>query len=163
VEQTSISGTGASAIYPLLACDIEHTWNFVAASKRHNVMLSKCEDSEIDERSVETCQTKRLSELYRQSESHVQATVISTTAYESNGFRLHYVFYSSAKDDLRSTEFKEFDPNAVRKIVLMHVRKFDQLIQVYSGAEVEMIIPGGETSFVAQISSEGLQLRTRCR
>ncbi|KAG2144082.1 hypothetical protein BD769DRAFT_1347787, partial [Suillus cothurnatus] len=140
------SGTGASAFYPLLACDIEHTWNFVAASKRHNVMLSKCEDSEIDERSVETCQTKRLSELYRQSESHVQATVISTTACESNGFRLHYVFYSSAKDDLRSTEFKEFDPNAV-----------------YSGAEVEMIIPGGETSFVAQISSEGLQLRTRCR
>ncbi|KAG0694908.1 hypothetical protein DFH29DRAFT_761649, partial [Suillus ampliporus] len=55
-------------------------------------------------------------------------------------------FYSSAEDVSRSAEFKELGPNAV-----------------CSGAEVEMMTPGGETSFVARIFSESLQLTTKCR
>lgn len=55
-------------------------------------------------------------------------------------------FYSSAEDISRSAEFKEFGPNAV-----------------CSGAEVEMMTPGGETNFIARIFSESLQLRTKCR
>jgi 23S rRNA A1618 N6-methylase RlmF len=72
-------------------------------------------------------------------------------------------FYSSAEDISRSAEFKEFGPNAVRKTVLTHVRELNKLIQVCSGAEVEMITPGGETNFVARIFSESLGLRTKCR
>ena len=72
-------------------------------------------------------------------------------------------FYSSAEDVLRSAEFKEFGPNAVRHLVFACIRELDRSTQVCSGAEVEMITPGGETSFVARIFSESLLLTKKCR
>jgi 23S rRNA A1618 N6-methylase RlmF len=72
-------------------------------------------------------------------------------------------FYSSAEDVSRSSEFKELDPNAVRNLAYAYVTESDQLAQICTGAEVEMITPGGETSFIARIFSESLELRTKCR
>ncbi|KAG2137497.1 S-adenosyl-L-methionine dependent methyltransferase [Suillus clintonianus] len=132
-------GTGASAIYPLLACRIEPTWNFVT--------------TDIDERSVQFAKQNisRNSMDSRIFVEHVPADgpILQPLHTSSTGFDFTMCnppFYSSAEDVSRSTEFKELGPNAV-----------------CSGAEVEMITPGGETSFVARIFSESLQLRTKCR
>ncbi|KAG1816718.1 S-adenosyl-L-methionine dependent methyltransferase [Suillus subaureus] len=132
-------GTGASAIYPLLACSIEHTWNFVA--------------TDIDERSVQFAKqnVSQNSMDNRIFVERVQADgpilqPLHTSLMNFDFTMCNPPFYSSAEDVSRSAEFKEFGPNAV-----------------CSGAEVEMITPGGETSFVARIFSESLQLRTKCR
>ncbi|KAL4081621.1 hypothetical protein V8B97DRAFT_62111 [Scleroderma yunnanense] len=55
-------------------------------------------------------------------------------------------FYSSSEEAAQSAEAKEFIPNAV-----------------CTGAESEMITPGGEVTFVSRMFSESLQHRTRCR
>lgn len=132
-------GTGASAIYPLLACSIEHTWNFVA--------------TDIDERSVQFAK-QNISQNSMDSRivvERVQADgpilqPLHTSQMEFDFTMCNPPFYSSAEDISRSAEFKEFGPNAV-----------------CSGAEVEMITPGGETNFVSQIFSESLRLRMKCR
>ncbi|KAG1740617.1 S-adenosyl-L-methionine dependent methyltransferase [Suillus lakei] len=99
-------GTGASAIYPLLACRIEPTWSFVA--------------TDIDERSLHVWQADGpiLQPLH-------------TSSMDFDFTMCNPPFYSSAEDVSRSAEFKELGPNAV-----------------CSGAEVEMITPGGETNFL---------------
>lgn len=132
-------GTGASAIYPLLACSIEHTWNFVA--------------TDIDERSVQFAK-QNISQNSMDSRivvERVQADgpilqPLHTSLMDFDFTMCNPPFYSSVEDISRSAEFKEFGPNAV-----------------CSGAEVEMITPGGETNFVARIFSESLGLRTKCR
>ncbi|KAG1835414.1 S-adenosyl-L-methionine dependent methyltransferase [Suillus subalutaceus] len=132
-------GTGSSAIYPLLACSIEHTWNFVA--------------TDIDERSVQFAK-QNVSQNSMDSRivvERVQADgpmlqPLHTGLMDFDFTMCNPPFYSSAEDVSRSGEFKEFGPNAV-----------------CSGAEVEMITPGGETNFVARIFSKSLQLRTKCR
>ncbi|KAI6047451.1 hypothetical protein EDC04DRAFT_2864518 [Pisolithus marmoratus] len=85
-------GTGASVVYPLLACRLEPTWQFVATVKRNR--------------------------LY-------EFTMCNPP------------FYSSAEEMAQSAETKEFGPNAV-----------------CTGAEVEMITPGGEVAFVSRIFME---------
>ncbi|KAG1750352.1 S-adenosyl-L-methionine dependent methyltransferase [Suillus paluster] len=132
-------GTGASAIYPLLACRIQPTWNFIA--------------TDIDGRSVQFAQ-QNITQNSMESRiivQHVPAdgAILQPLLASSMNFDFTMCnppFYSSAEDVSRSAEFKELGPNAV-----------------CSGAEVEMITPGGETSFVARIFSESLQLTTKCR
>ena len=55
-------------------------------------------------------------------------------------------FYSSREEIERSKSEKEFSPSAV-----------------CTGAETEMITPGGESAFVQQIVTESLTYRTKCR
>ncbi|KAG1859714.1 S-adenosyl-L-methionine dependent methyltransferase [Suillus subluteus] len=142
-------GTGASAIYPLLACGIEHTWNFVATDidersvqfAKHNVFQNSM-DSRIV---VERVQTDGLI-----------LQPLHTSLMDFDFTMCNPPFYSSAEDVSRSAEFKEFDPNAVRKTVSCKACKRNSPID--SGAEVEIITPGGETNFVARIFSQSLQL-----
>jgi len=132
-------GTGASAIYPLLACRLAPTWSFVA--------------SDIDERSIEFAKQNVFQHSMgsRIVVEHVQADdpilqPLHTSAMDFDFVMCNPPFYNSAEDVARSSEFKEFGPNAI-----------------CSGAEVEMITPGGETNFVSRIFLESLQLRTKCR
>lgn len=55
-------------------------------------------------------------------------------------------FYSDREEVLRSAEAKELGPNAV-----------------CTGADTEMITPGGEVMFVRKMVEESLILKTRCR
>ncbi|THH26920.1 hypothetical protein EUX98_g7273 [Antrodiella citrinella] len=55
-------------------------------------------------------------------------------------------FYESRDEVLRSAEAKEVGPNAV-----------------CTGADVEMISPGGESAFVSQMVRESIRSGTRCR
>jgi hypothetical protein len=90
VEQTSISGTGASAIYPLLACGIETSWLPVS----DNGMLSKCEG---DIRFRYWWTVRRichcLSELCRQSELHVQANMPILQPLHTSLMDVDFVMY----------------------------------------------------------------------
>ncbi|OAX37931.1 S-adenosyl-L-methionine dependent methyltransferase [Rhizopogon vinicolor AM-OR11-026] len=132
-------GTGASAIYPLLACRLEPTWSFIA--------------TDIDDRSIQLAKQNiaQNSMEGRIVIEHMRADDAILQPLHTSQMNFDFVmcnppFYSSAEDVSRSAEFKELGPNAI-----------------CSGAEVEMITPGGETSFVARIFSESLQLRTKCR
>ncbi|OJA13960.1 hypothetical protein AZE42_03613 [Rhizopogon vesiculosus] len=132
-------GTGASAIYPLLACRLEPTWSFIA--------------TDIDDRSIQSAKQNiaQNSMEGRIVIEHMQADDAILQPLHTSQMDFDFVmcnppFYSSTEDVSRSAEFKELGPNAI-----------------CSGAEVEMITPGGETSFVARIFSESLQLRTKCR
>lgn len=55
-------------------------------------------------------------------------------------------FYASREEVLQSTEAKEFSPSAV-----------------CTGADNEMITPGGEVAFVATMVKESIQSKSRCR
>ena len=55
-------------------------------------------------------------------------------------------FYSDRAEVLRSAEAKELGPNAV-----------------CTGADTEMLTPGGEVAFVNKMVQESLILKTRCR
>ncbi|KAJ8591203.1 S-adenosyl-L-methionine dependent methyltransferase [Rhizopogon salebrosus TDB-379] len=132
-------GTGASAIYPLLACRLGPTWSFIA--------------TDIDERSIQFAK-QNIAQNSLGSQiviEHVSADgpilqPLHTSPMDFDFVMCNPPFYSSAEDVSRSAEFKELGPNAM-----------------CSGAEVEMITPGGETSFVSRIFSESLQFRTKCR
>ncbi|KIK64412.1 hypothetical protein GYMLUDRAFT_413708 [Collybiopsis luxurians FD-317 M1] len=133
-------GTGASAIYPLLGCAIGKSWNFVA--------------SEIDPGSFGHAQrnisVNNLNERIQLVQPSPTSPILAPLfLFEETTFEFTMCnppFYSSVEDVARSTEAKQFGPNAV-----------------CTGAEVEMITPGGESSFVGQMVEESLKTRERCR
>ena len=55
-------------------------------------------------------------------------------------------FYSSREEIDKNTAEKEFSPSAV-----------------CTGADAEMITPGGESAFVRQMVTESLEYKTKCR
>lgn len=133
-------GTGASTVYPLLACRLEPTWQFVATdvdkdsltSARENVSRNHLSDRVII---TETSPSKPL--LFPLEKD-------TTSMYEFT--MCNPPFYSSTEEMAQSAETKEFGPNAV-----------------CTGAEVEMITPGGEVAFVSRIIMESLRHKARCR
>jgi len=172
VEQTRLSGTGASAIYPLLACRLEPNWSFIGTGKLDGALPSSYEHTlpDIDERSVQFAK-QNIAQNSLESRivvERVQADgpilqPLHTSSMDFDFVMCNPPFYSSAEDILRSTEFKELGPNAVSNMTYAYVMEIDQSAQICSGAQVEMITPGGETHFVARIFSESLKLRTKCR
>jgi 23S rRNA A1618 N6-methylase RlmF len=74
-------------------------------------------------------------------------------------------FYDSVEEVAQSAEAKEWGPNAVsvefRKcsFCLLNI----SCTQVCTGADIEMIAPGGETTFVRRMVEESLNHGVRCR
>ncbi|KAK0223916.1 hypothetical protein IW262DRAFT_1433222 [Armillaria fumosa] len=133
-------GTGASAIYPLLACKLEPDWSFVA--------------TELDDASFQLAESNisrnHLGNRVRVLQAHPGQPILSPlNAYPDESFSFTMCnppFYASLDEVTLSAEGKAMDPNAV-----------------CTGAPVEMVTPGGEMAFVRQIVRESKQLGTRCR
>ncbi|KAI9063839.1 S-adenosyl-L-methionine dependent methyltransferase, partial [Trametes sanguinea] len=132
-------GTGASAIYPLLGCRTNPTWSFTA--------------TELDELSLRFARQNverndlqhRISVLSADPSGPIFAPLKnSDVIYDFT--MCNPPFYGSREEVLQSAEAKEFEPNAV-----------------CTGADVEMITPGGEAAFVGRMVEESLELRDRCR
>ncbi|GJJ09257.1 hypothetical protein Clacol_003479 [Clathrus columnatus] len=138
-------GTGASAIYPLLACSLPDNlhWSFVA--------------TEIDPLSIEYATrnintnglTSRITLFPVSADSG--SILVPFFADLESGFDFTICnppFYGSAEEIKRSAENKELPPNAV-----------------CTGAENEMITHGGEAEFVLRILRESLRddIKNRCR
>ncbi|KAI0759395.1 S-adenosyl-L-methionine dependent methyltransferase [Trametes elegans] len=132
-------GTGASAIYPLLGCRARPSWTFTA--------------TEIDEVSVGFAQRNvrandlqdRIAVVGVSPERPILAPLLKSDAvYDFT--MCNPPFYASRDEVQQSAEAKEFGPNAV-----------------CTGADVEMITPGGEGAFVGRMVEESLGLREKCR
>ena len=78
-------------------------------------------------------------------------------------------FYASTEEATQSAAAKELLPNAVRStiptipktIILKILILYSH--QICTGADVEMITPGGEEAFVRKMVEESITLRQRCR
>ncbi|GAW03002.1 S-adenosyl-L-methionine dependent methyltransferase [Lentinula edodes] len=131
-------GTGASAIYPLLACSLEKSWEFVV--------------SEIDPSSFVTARqnisTNKLGDRIQIVQSHATSPILLPLHLDKER-RFDFTmcnppFYSSLQEVLQSAEAKQYRPNAV-----------------CTGAEIEMITSGGESAFVGKMVIESLDIRER--
>ncbi|EGN94820.1 hypothetical protein SERLA73DRAFT_171215 [Serpula lacrymans var. lacrymans S7.3] len=103
-------GTGASAIYPLLACTLEPSWCFAA--------------TEIDETSFNYAQqnvtNNDLQDRIHIISAHLNAPILTPliNCYDDDN-QYHFTmcnppFYNSAEDVERSLAAKELEPHAVR-------------------------------------------------
>ncbi|KAF5358858.1 hypothetical protein D9757_008617 [Collybiopsis confluens] len=134
------SGTGASAIYPLLGCALEKSWTFVASENDRGSFGYACENisaNHFDSR-IHVVQAKANSPILLPLFLDAEATFDFTMCNPP--------FYSSVEDVVHSAEAKQFGPNAV-----------------CTGAEVEMFTPGGEAVFVGKMVEESSRARHRCR
>ncbi|KIJ18076.1 hypothetical protein PAXINDRAFT_110517 [Paxillus involutus ATCC 200175] len=133
-------GTGASAIYPLLACRLEPTWYFVSTDIDKESLMSAHQNVE----------RNGLSDRIRVVDVSFSTSILRPL--EEDAATLFHLtmcnppFYSSAEEVIQSAEAKECGPNAV-----------------CTAGENEMITLGGEVSFVSRIFTESLHHRTRCR
>ncbi|KAK0469088.1 S-adenosyl-L-methionine dependent methyltransferase, partial [Desarmillaria tabescens] len=136
-------GTGASAIYPLLACKLELDWSFVATG-----------ESKLDDASFQLADSNiarnHLGHRIRVLQAHPDQPILfplKTYPDESFSFTMcNPPFYASLDEVMLSAEGKAMDPNAV-----------------CTGAPIEMVTSGGEASFVCQMVRESKQLGARCR
>ncbi|KAI0686553.1 S-adenosyl-L-methionine dependent methyltransferase [Earliella scabrosa] len=134
-------GTGASAIYPLLGCSTHSNWVFTATevddmslqSAARNIDANRLQDRIALVRAVPD-DPILLPLFQRASDTQYDFTMCNPP------------FYSSREDVIQSAEAKEFEPNAV-----------------CTGADTEMITPGGEAAFVGRMLMESLGLRNKCR
>ncbi|KAJ6582890.1 S-adenosyl-L-methionine dependent methyltransferase [Mycena vulgaris] len=133
-------GTGASAIYPLLSCKLNPDWSFIA--------------TDVDTLSLTSARSNiernGLQDRIRVFKTTPEALIFAPL-HEDPSIRVQFTmcnppFYSSHEDVVASADAKELEPNAV-----------------CTGADVEMITPGGESSFVRRMVDESIQLKDRCR
>ncbi|KAJ7461592.1 S-adenosyl-L-methionine dependent methyltransferase [Mycena latifolia] len=133
-------GTGASAIYPLLSCKMNPDWLFIA--------------TDVDEFSLNSARAnverndllKRIQVFETTPEAPIFAPLHVDPSSRVDFTMCNPPFYSSHEDVAASADAKEFEPNAV-----------------CTGADVEMITPGGESAFVRRMVDESIQLGDRCR
>ncbi|KAF9228174.1 hypothetical protein BS17DRAFT_692951 [Gyrodon lividus] len=133
-------GTGASAIYPLLACRLEPTWYFVATDTDKESLTYAQQNVERNSLS------DRVSVVDASSSPSILHQLEDDPVTLFHFTMCNPPFYSSAEEVAQSAEAKEYGPNAI-----------------CTGAENEIITPGGEVSFVSRIFTGSLYHRTRCR
>jgi len=133
-------GTGASAIYPLLGCKLKQLWQYIA--------------TDIDAHSLEYAQAniklngleQRIKTLQVLPQGPILPPDVFDIRPQIDFAMCNPPFYSDREEVLRSAEAKELGPNAV-----------------CTGADTEMITPGGEIAFVGRIVKESIVLKTQCR
>ncbi|KAI0283555.1 hypothetical protein BC826DRAFT_920462 [Russula brevipes] len=133
-------GTGASAIYPLIACRLSPNWHFVATDIDEEALISA--QANIDRNGL----SERITLLRADPTGPIMLPLIQSPAASFDFSMCNPPFYSSTEDATQSAAVKELLPNAV-----------------CTGAEVEMITPGGEEAFVSKMLSESITLGQRCR
>ncbi|OJJ55122.1 hypothetical protein ASPSYDRAFT_93145 [Aspergillus sydowii CBS 593.65] len=130
-------GTGCCSIYPLLGVTMRPGWNFIASDiDDENIRTSKhtikANELESRIRTVKTCPSDDLIPL-------------DTVGVERLDFTMcNPPFYSSQDEMLASAEEKERPP-----------------FSACTGAEIEMVTPGGEISHVSRVITESIQLKER--
>ncbi|KAJ3806348.1 S-adenosyl-L-methionine dependent methyltransferase [Lentinula aff. lateritia] len=151
-------GTGASAIYPLLACSLEKSWQFVVSGTpklvySHLRVSLLINPTEIDPSSFATARqnisTNKLDDRIQIIQSHAAVPILLPLHLDKER-RFDFTmcnppFYSSLQEVIQSAEAKQYGPNAV-----------------CTGAEIEMITSGGESAFVGKMVTESLDIRERC-
>ncbi|KAF7316127.1 S-adenosyl-L-methionine-dependent methyltransferase [Mycena indigotica] len=133
-------GTGASVIYPLLACKTNADWCFIA--------------TDIDALSLSVARqnitANNMQDRIRLVESTLEGPIFGPLLHDPTltiTFTMcNPPFYSSHADVQVSAAAKEFEPYAV-----------------CTGADVEMITAGGESAFVRKMVEESIHIGTRCR
>ncbi|KIY52254.1 S-adenosyl-L-methionine dependent methyltransferase, partial [Fistulina hepatica ATCC 64428] len=150
-------GTGACAIYPLLACSLEQSWKFCA--------------TEIDQHSLDNAKAvvadnglvSRI-EILQAKEDGPLLLPLKLYNFDFDFSMCNPPFYSSREEMATSARVKESRPNAACFFFRSaFTSETDVAMQVCTGAEVEMITPGGEAVFVNRMIEESRALRTRCQ
>ncbi|KAL4905167.1 hypothetical protein BDW74DRAFT_185245 [Aspergillus multicolor] len=130
-------GTGCCSIYPLLGVKSRPNWNFVASDI----------DDENIRTSTRTVQANNLDSRIRIVKTSPDDDLISlsTLGVERLDFTMcNPPFYASQDEMVASAEEKDRLP-----------------FSACTGAEVEMVTPGGEVSFVARMITESITLRDK--
>ncbi|KAG8908949.1 hypothetical protein FRB99_000052 [Tulasnella sp. 403] len=133
-------GTGASAIYPLLACRLRSNWRMIA--------------TEVDQVSldfaIENVKRNDLSSNINVVQSLAEGSIFgaldSSPTLRPQFSMCNPPFYSSADEIMASSEAKELGPHAV-----------------CTGAPVEMVTEGGEVGFVTRMVLESKVFGDRIR
>ncbi|KAF8438425.1 S-adenosyl-L-methionine dependent methyltransferase [Boletus edulis BED1] len=133
-------GTGASAIYPLLACRLEPKWSIVATDIDRVSLVSARQNVERNGLS------DRITIIDMSSSESILQPLDGPLSVPFHFTMCNPPFYASMEEVAQSTEAKEYGPNAV-----------------CTGAEIEMVTPGGEASFVSRIFAESLRHRMQCK
>ncbi|KAH9966325.1 hypothetical protein BGW80DRAFT_1230306 [Lactifluus volemus] len=133
-------GTGASAIYPLIACRLSPNWHFVATDIDSVSLLSA--QSNIDSNGL----SERITLIRADPTGPIMIPLIQDAAASFDFCMCNPPFYASKEQLTYSSATKALSPNAI-----------------CTGAEVEMITPGGEEAFVSRMVSESITLGERCR
>ncbi|KAH6907499.1 methyltransferase 10 domain-containing protein [Coprinopsis sp. MPI-PUGE-AT-0042] len=145
-------GTGASAIYPLLACSLDETWTMIATEL--DEASYTCAKANVDRNSVGS----RI-DVYRVDGARIFEPLYHLQPSEQIDFSMCNPPFYSSKDEVDT----------------LRTSKEELPAQVCTGGELEMIYPpppsseedwekeGGEVAFVGRMVMESLQLRAKCR
>ncbi|KAH9998910.1 ribosomal RNA large subunit methyltransferase F-like protein, partial [Russula vinacea] len=129
------SGTGASVIYPLIACRLSPNWHFVATDI-DGVSLSSAQ-ANIDRNGL----SDRITLLRADHTGSIMLPLIQNTTASFDFSMCNPPFYTSTEEATQAAAAKELLPNAV-----------------CTGADVEMITPGGEEAFVSKMVGESITM-----
>ncbi|KIL56479.1 hypothetical protein M378DRAFT_89211 [Amanita muscaria Koide BX008] len=133
-------GTGASAIYLLLGCRVEPSFRFIGTE------LDDISFSYATQNVESNGLSDRIHLIKTTSNDPILLPFDLNPAWSCDFTMCNPPFYESEEEMARSAQAKELAPNAV-----------------CTGAQVEMVTPGGELAFVSQIVKESLKYTTRCR
>ncbi|OQE23258.1 hypothetical protein PENSTE_c009G05350 [Penicillium steckii] len=130
-------GTGCCSIYPLLGCKARPNWNFVATDIDENNARTATENVKLNNlesriRVIKTEPDDLLFPLEKLDRKSLDFTMCNPP------------FYTSRQEMLQLSEGKSQEPSSV-----------------CTGADVEMVAPGGEVAFVARMIEESLHLRNQ--
>ncbi|KAI9681596.1 MAG: hypothetical protein M1829_000793 [Trizodia sp. TS-e1964] len=131
-------GTGASCIYPLLGCALRPKWKFIATDI-DEVNL------EFSQQNVDRNQSKQRIKIFKSTSRDGPLIPLDSIGITSIDFTIcNPPFYESKQEMILSAEDKQRPP-----------------FSACTGAEVEMVTPGGEANFVGRMIDESFTLKHR--